>query len=637
MCLMIFDYIKGVLFVVVFIAFLASFGNRTRHASDFSENLIFGFIIYTFFQFIGGFLAQQFRLPWIAYQIYMIMLLIGMVLFIFYKRTIRFNRKLALQHLKEYKLLYLLVFILVILAMLNLYYQWNGNNADDGYYLNKIRMAPYVGNYTDFNFATGFSAPGTIIRNVNTFEIEAAFFTQILGMDASIYAKVFLSSINYIILLNAIYYFYKNVIIRFNKYVIYSLITILFFGFYQEILLEHHLIYMIDAWQFNSAMWYGSTLVRTAGFFILLTPLLQGNSLNRNTICFFILSSVALLSKATQAMPVVYLCIVSYMVVYIYQRKVLSRGKLFAVIPVLCAAIILICIPLPFDAVNREAGIYAIILGNRNSWILSSSFLLILISYFLHEKKINKWNAYLLIIGILIGIPKMNHLFIILSQYDFVAYRIVTLYTITIVMTASLYLTLFLTKVINKEIPIKIIYVLLSVVLIIPSLLYINTQIGLKQAFSLILNNPRMIPEAAMKLGETLENISIKENEKLYVLSPMWFKNYNIPYTPAVMLRYNAFDIYSIGTCARYETIDMNSTFASFGQRNQLVFDRYNSGEDRSNEKLKAVLDEYPVNCIVVTYKEAANMLQELGYEYRAQIELDTTYTYFICVKTRNI
>ena len=94
--------------------------------------------------------------------------------------------------------------VLIFLALMNVDYLWNGNHTDDGYYLSKIRMAPYVSSYVDYNYATGFTAPGSIVRNLNTFEIEAAFYCQILGMEATIYAKVFLSAIHYMILYNVI-------------------------------------------------------------------------------------------------------------------------------------------------------------------------------------------------------------------------------------------------------------------------------------------------------------------------------------------------------------------------------------------------------------------------------------------------
>lgn len=141
------------------------------------------------------------------------------------------------------------------------------------------------------------------------------------------------------------------------------------------------------------------------------------------------------------------------------------------------------------------------------------------------------------------------------------------------------------------------------------------------------------MPKATMELGEKLEIMKQNREEPLYVLSPMWFKNYNIPHSPATSLRYQAFDIYSIGACGRYPDIDEGLPFASYTEKDQLIFDMYNSGEDRNNDKLKSVLDRFPINCIIVTYEDAANSLGSLGYRIEEQVPLDDTFTYYILLK----
>lgn len=45
---MLFDYVKGIIFVVIFITLIFFFGKSIKKSMDFSENLIYGYILYTF-------------------------------------------------------------------------------------------------------------------------------------------------------------------------------------------------------------------------------------------------------------------------------------------------------------------------------------------------------------------------------------------------------------------------------------------------------------------------------------------------------------------------------------------------------------------------------------------------------------
>lgn len=627
---MIFEYIKGSIFVVVFISLMYLFGKSIYQSKNFSENFLIGYVCYTVLQFFGGFVCQQLRFPWLLYQLFMLGLIVFILYYVFYKKKIKINYQNLLSHIREYWLLYFLVIVLIFLALMNVDYLWNGNNTDDGYYLNKIRMAPYVPSYVDYNYATGFTAPSSIIRNLNTFEIEAAFFCQILGMEAAIYAKVFLSVIHYIILLNTIYWFFHTVYTGEKKnLLIYTLVPILFFGIYQEIMLEKHFIVMSDAWQFNSAMWFGSTLVRTAGFFMMMTLLLKESLHLKEKIILLGMITIALLSKSSQTLPLVYLVCVSYVlsktiVFYLKHRDVrLLIGVIF---------FILISIIIPLSNVNEE-GIYNLVSDNKYSYLLTLSVLIVVGSLFFGNAKMKQWSLWLLIIGGLIFIPGINHLFLVISIYDFVAGRMVTLYFFTIIMSASFFIFVYLTRYIKRHFIYYIIYSVIGCICIYYPLRYVQKNHGLKFSVNLLLEHNHLIPNATMELGDALQEIYLGYGKAMYVLSPMWFKNYNVPHSLATSLRYNAIDIYSIGACGRYKDINAGLEFQYYTSEEQQIFDMYNSGEYRDNEVLKTVLDRFPINCIIVTYEEAAYNLEELGFKIERKVKLDDTFTYYIVFK----
>lgn len=629
---MLFDYVKGIVFVVIFITLIFFFGKSIKKSADFSENLIYGYVLYTLMQFVGGFLAQQLRLPWIIYQCYMIILLLLIVIYSVYSQKGNLKKVSLYKHFKDHWLIYILVMVLISLAIFNIDYQWNGNNTDDGYYLYKIKMAPYIDNYVDYNYATGFAAPSTIVRNLNTFEIEAAFYSQLLGIEASIYAKVFLAMINYFLVLNVIYWFYKKVYKTPNgklKFII-PLVLILFFGIYEEVINGHRFLFMTDAWQFNSAMWFGSTLVRTIGFFLLITPFIDKKKYEIKDILFFGITCLALLSKSSQTLPVAFLSFFSLGVVYILEN--FYRKKSFKAMVILCIGLVflLLLVPLPAFMESRSISVFNILRSNSRSIILWPSIILCGISFLYDSESIRKWNICLIIIGALIFIPYLNHAFILLSIYEFVANRVATLYFFTIVMTASLYGYLLISKVIYNQKIIYIVYAALACLLIAYPLNYIQKRFGVENAIKILSNNSRFIPESTIQISEILQKEAESKNTPVYVLSPMWFKNYNIPHSLATSLRYNAKDVYSIGTCARYPDIYNNLPYVNYTEEDQLIFDEFNSRVDTGLENMKYLLDKYPINYVIVTYDDAAKSLEELGFKLLYKLPLDNTYTYSI-------
>ena len=627
------EYMKGLFFVVMFVSIIYLFGKSIHQAESFSENYIIGYILYTCLQFIGGFLCQQLRLPWWMYQAFMIITIIFLCYYIFYQKKMRVTLQQCLNHIREYWLLYFLVVILVCLALLNLDYLWNGNNTDDGYYLNKIRMAPYVSSYVDYNYATGFPAPSSIVRNLNTFEIEAAFYCQFLGMDASIYAKVFLAAIHYIVLLNAVYWFFQATYAGDKKkFMIYALVPILFFGIYQEIMLEKHWLVMSDAWQFNSAMWFGSTLVRTAGFFILMTPFLKESISVKEGTIFFCATAMALLSKSSQTLPLLFLVCASYLfsVMLCSYRKHQDSKLIYGMVGLILIGILM---PLPNHLLVRKNAVFTLLIDNARSFLFICALLIIISALLVGNQKMKRWSMWLLMIGCFIFIPRINHLFLLISIYDFVAERMVTLYIFSIIMSASFFLFIWISKYVNKGVVYYAIYFALSCICVYYPIKYVQRTHGIKFSVKILAENQHLIPNATMELGDALQSLKQRVAEPLYVLAPTWFKNYNIPHSPATSLRYNAFDIYSIGACGRYAESELPREFQTYTADEQLLFDMYNSGEYRDNAVIKTIFDRFPINCLIVTYEEAAHSLAELGFKVEDKVKLDDSFTYYILLK----
>lgn len=628
------DYIKGAIFIPLFIYFLFLFGKSIKKSDSFSENLIYGFVYYTCLQFIGGFLAQCVNLPWTLYKLYMLLVIACILVFIIWKKSISVSKEEVLLHVKKYWILYAMAIVFVCLSCLNLQYQWNANLVDDGYYLHKIRMAPFVENYADYNYAVGFPAPGSIIRNVNTFEIEAAFYVDVLGMDASIYAKVFLSFFNYTLILHTIYWFYSTLLKSQKiKMLVIAIVPILFFGIYFELMANFNVLFLQDSWHFNTAVWYGSALVRCMGFFLLVTPFIEDFKLTRNKALFFICSTIALFSKATQALPLVYIVFLIYVLLFSLS-KVKNKKRLF-----ICYFIILlvmIALPVSSNAAIRNSVILQQLGQNSNTLVIKLSYFLIAISYLFDIKRIRKWNNWLVLTGCIMFIPRVNTLFLYLSVYDFVAARTVTLFYFVIIITAFVYGYILLTKVITSKKEMIILYGATAVVLISVPLISINRNLGLMNTVNTLKMSNKLQPGSTLALGDALENVSETENKTLDVLMPMWVVVNGTPHPVASMVRYNAMNIHSIGTVPRYGSLYEDNPYYTYTEGVHVNFERWHSGEDGDKVILQNLLQTYPsINCIVVYFDSAKERLEdEFGYQVKDKVLLeDNVHYYYIMMK----
>lgn len=627
------DYFKGILFISIAILFFNLLGKRIKKDAIFSERLIIGFIFYTCFQFLGGFLCQFFRLPWVYYEVYMIVMLFCLLCFLLFKNNYKqtFQWKNVEDHFRKYFLFYLLAGVLVVLACMNIQYQWNNNLIDDGYYLNKVKLAPFVENYVDYNYTTGFRFTESITRIVNTFEIEAAFYSNIIGIEASIYCKVFMAYMNYFLILNSIYWLYTCLIgVKKYKLLYFALLPILFFGIYQEILKNFGLLFLQDSWQFNTAIWYGSSLVRHMGFLLLIIPVLFKDRLTIKDGVFWAMSVIALVSKASQVFPVV--CIVALALISL--RCIQHAGsKQIARLLLVFIMVILAILPVGSELEIRYEIIYEQLFENMGTIIMKTSLLLFFLSYLMDNSKIRKWNNVLLIIGVLLFVPRLNTLFLYTSLYDFVVARTITLFIFTFIITALLYAFLFISMVFKSNKKTTLLYGLCGAVLICIPLYSIQRNLGIKNTIITLANNPALLPNPTIELSEELQKLYEDEKKDLFVISPAWVVNNRTNHSLAAMLRYHALDIYTVSAIPRYNSIE-ETEFVTYGQDMQDIFEKYHNGEDRDDEKLHQLFNTYPINCAVVTFEDISNeFVSQYGFSLVRTIDIDDKNKYYILMR----
>ena len=153
------QYITGIILTLFLAVLFQLFGICiTKNKKSFSYSFIIGYIVYSFLIAIVGIPIQILNLPWKAFFFYMIFLLIGILIFIFYniyKKNVVLNKEILIDYIKENWFLYIGAILITGLALTHIQTIWENNLTDDSYYLNKIASLPYLENpfRTDYTTA----------------------------------------------------------------------------------------------------------------------------------------------------------------------------------------------------------------------------------------------------------------------------------------------------------------------------------------------------------------------------------------------------------------------------------------------------------------------------------------------------
>ena len=152
------NYLICSLFFCASIAYLFLLGlSLTKDIKNLSKNVIIGFIFYSFITSFFLLIIQLFKLPWV-FALYVVILTI-ILLGIFICMCLRRNKTLIskqniLALLKNNYFLFVIVFILFGIYLLQFDLIWINNHLDDGYYLTKIATLPYLDNPFITNYST---------------------------------------------------------------------------------------------------------------------------------------------------------------------------------------------------------------------------------------------------------------------------------------------------------------------------------------------------------------------------------------------------------------------------------------------------------------------------------------------------
>ena len=284
-----------------------------KYEKTFGKVLISGFLTTFLITFLVGFPCQ---LLFTSFKIYFIIQCIAFILFdavlLFkYKDKIKsyINNKQYKNidiktFLKENWLCILFVVLFTSFSMANQLpiYQMN---YDDMYYIGKVENLKTAEHLLDTNFFNGKLLSENSInvaRVINTYELSYAYFSTIFHIPSTFFCRVSMVIHNYFFFCIVCKEIAKNILDKyFAQYSILPFFIFLIpFGFLQSGLPLWLRVNCYDLWQFQTAMFYGGSIVRTMSIpilYIFSEPLLYRMDFKK--IIYLFLISVSFISFST--------------------------------------------------------------------------------------------------------------------------------------------------------------------------------------------------------------------------------------------------------------------------------------------------------------------------------------------------
>lgn len=635
------NYGKGVIFVILFLLLCLIVGSAIYPKKSAPYRAITGYIVYCALVAIVGIPVQVFQLNWAFFYYYVLVL--DIVLFIISLWRIKKNRISVWEgNLITFVANYWFVLIISLLATFLLCFygpeMWYGNITDDSYYIVRMATAPFLKNTS---VITGLSQIRNIfdLRNTTTFEIESSVYIHLLNMPATLYARVFLSFINYFIFANTIYAFadfiYKKGQLNIDKkYIQFSCIALTICDFDTARLAIHHIINYRDGWMINHAMYYGCALILTVSFIWLLIPLLETKKINYKTILTFLITSFVLMTKSNVALPL----IVASLIAFIFYNGI--KNIKFLLIFTLMLMVISMLVRrqayyLFIGYMGNAGNYYNHIIDNYSSIIGIFFIMAIILITYKYKKKLLNFSILWLCLTLVFLLPPFNTIIVAASQYHFVYYRGIAglmWFTITYAVILINFILYRILKLDHKLTLRTILFLLLAFCIGGTSVLAIEKKpANVKYDLVELKENPYFTPQIVTDLANKLHNLDRdKKMRGVCAAIPNWLYLTNTRHRVVFSNRVSEPHIMLGGSIRMFDdsieipTMNWKEDIStSNGKFNKIKIDDINAVNtfiDYPNEsnfnKVQRVIDRYPFNCFVVKNVKTGRYLERIGFSY---------------------
>lgn len=629
LCLLLFFYLAGCAF------------SRQDRCGPFK--ILIGYLIYSFGVAIPGIVIQILNLEYTLFRNLMWFwisgLLIVSVLILYKKGGLKLpDTHTVRKFCTNYWALILIISGVLFLSALNYPAYWLGNRSDDGYYLSQIASYPVVEKPFEYNLATGLYT-GHVINSysLNTHELEASVFFQTLGIPIGLFARIFLAAEGLTIFACCIYALsYEIIVTKSRNYKYESVIQfipgLLFLFTANFVYLSNMGILDIqDSWQTSTAMYFGSSVVRTSGFFLLLVPFIDRFNLNLNVIFKVIAISLVLISKSTIAVPLIFVTAVSYILVYLLYYK--NCNKYLLILLVIC--LILAGALLPYVVDLNQFGFDDI----RSIESSSASFLrnniksiipwITLIGVFSGMKS-KRYHILVLdgLLALFLFLPGLKTYGCILSFFAFVMGRVISSFTyFHVCLMLSFVVNIICRSHINKK------NIALSGFCFTALLAVINMQSFLKyggnaeisqgsglvpttlqNALTVLSKNPYFMPTSTVDLGDALNRLQSKRG-KIAVLTETYYQSDGVADLKYILTRSTAPSVVFPAANIRFPS-DIDPIYGTYTAEQQKIFESFLVNNDQaSTSAFGELLNTYCIDAVILQDGSIYNAnMNQLGF-----------------------
>lgn len=627
------SYVQCIGFIALYITFCFIVGSAyTKGQQDESYSFVSGYLIFAFFIALGGIPVQLLNINWWIFAIYLILLILFLLGLSIY-RIRKYQIVLFPEGFKEFvkKHWVLLVVAIVVTLVSLLYYQiyWLNNGLDDGFYINKMASYPYYQN-ADVYPSTGLVANrfDFFTYQLNVYEIESSVYIYFANIMPTVFARFGLAFINYFLFTNVIYVFAKKIMSECNKYNIQfvSIIAILF-GFSMTFLNDYNLMNVQDSWQYITAMFFGSSIVRTMGAMLILYPFIEKKEVNIFDILKVIGIAIVLVSKSTVAVPVIFITCISYLIYILVIRKDNWRLLSLGIIALLLiAGFIIGDNSLVVSGVNNSA------INNITKIIPVLGLIVMFIGVpVLKNRVYNVSVAIVMLMLCLMYVPIINNIFEAFAEYDFVGARTLTMVIYFIIILAIITIVSILSRESNKVVVKNIVACGCIIGLLGGSLGSYNSSEGdLRKSMSLFIENNQLAPYSVIELSKKLNTLNDKDGQ-LYTMMPEGLIVAEHQYSLGTAIRQFSPEIINPSVTFRFLTSE-DPLFNGYTFNNQKILDDFIVNKDQASyDKLAKVLKKYPINCIVLlNCDNVSDYLKNSGFDvYDEYVCQDNRFTIY--------
>lgn len=626
------------------------------------KRLIIGFVFTFVFCFVVVFPCQILHLSWsiyfLAQSILFLIVIISLVIirhdFIIEKYTyvIYHFKSVCKLCIKENWILIIFVILFTAFAISNQlpYYFMN---YDDGFYLGKMVNSigtPALENENYFNGSLLKNPTIGLDRILNTYEVSYAYFSSLFHIRVTFFTRLTMSFHNYIMFC-VVYKEAAKLLIR-KELSQYAIVPFFFFlisqGYLMYGLTNIH-IRSYDLWQFQTAMFYGGSVVRSLSLPLLMIfswPLLKKMEWKKIICMDFII--LCLFSFSTVALPIVTLFIVIILgtklidLLYIAFKEKNRKQLIIVVISFILYIMFLFGTKgLDYFQFGDLKDKFTSAIIEVDKWIIAYysqdilylyGFVPCIISIFFYKK--NRYKLYfplfILLLYLLIRsmyfkelvyYSSMNVFFVVLRVYSSMQYMILFIFGICLVQVVQCFKKYY-----------NIICGIYGLATVTAILLIIGLNMNsIKQQdflgsgmtkkgydFSRVLDfNTSMAPDITVRVGNYFDSLPYG-NYRLYISNVVPYDNVKIPDT-AFNVVSNRIQIHSRGG------------FGNLKIHNEILLNDFCDGKkDVSFYRIQSLFQKYKIDYILVTNIESKQELSKAGYDMVLSNKGYDDNTYFL-------